>query len=82
MNGVHITIESKSLFCLQSVPINALTQINFMLLFLDPHGIEFNHDVLTPILSKYHQLDILVSIIFGKLRTLSVLSQLPVMMQL
>ncbi len=36
-HGVHITMESKSLFCLQSVHV---WSIIFMVLFLDPHGIE------------------------------------------
>ncbi len=42
--------------CLQSVPASTTECIEldpFMLLFLDPHVIEFNYGVLEPILSKY-----------------------------
>ena len=46
-----------------SLLLDALTKTIFIHLFLDPHGIEFNHEVLTPIRSKYHELDILLSLI-------------------
>ncbi len=41
--------------------LKTLTQTIFGFPFLDAHGIEFN--VLTPILSEYHELDILMSLI-------------------